>query len=78
MPQILDQFFWRQRTLSLGVNPMSVPRYGKDPEPLARALRALATDDALRARARALSAELPRDGAARTAAHLEAIAKAST
>ena len=75
LPQILDQFYWRHRTLALGVNPMAVPRFGDDPEPLAQALRALATDEALQERARALARGMPRDGAARAAEHIEAAAR---
>jgi UDP:flavonoid glycosyltransferase YjiC (YdhE family) len=73
MPQILDQFFWRHRTLALGVNPRIVPRYGDDPEPLAEALRRLATDGALRERARQLAKGLVRDGAQRAAGFVEGL-----
>lgn len=75
LPQILDQFYWRSRTLALGVNPMVVSRYGDDPEPLARALRLLATDDGLRRRAQVLATAIPRDGAARAAETIEALQK---
>ena len=76
LPQILDQFYWRHRTEQLGVAAGRVPRYGKDPEPLARALRAFAADQGLRDRARALGQRMVQDGAARAVETLERLAGA--
>ncbi len=70
LPQILDQFYWRHRVLALGLSPGRVPRYGQDPEPLARALSAL-PDPTLQARARDFGARMAVDGVARAAAALE-------
>jgi vancomycin aglycone glucosyltransferase len=61
MPQILDQFHWRHRLIELGLSPGRVDRYERDPEPLARALRAL-TDPRLQARARGFAARMRVDG----------------
>ncbi|MBK7857941.1 MAG: glycosyltransferase family 1 protein [Archangiaceae bacterium] len=65
LPQILDQFFWRRCTAAAGVSPPSVDRYGKDPRPLASALRAMRDDAALRERAKALAARMSTDGVTR-------------
>ena len=73
LPQVLDQFFWRRRTVELGVNPGHVPRYGSDPRGLAEALVRMTSDEALRSRATALGRELVRDGVSRAVAMIEAM-----
>jgi vancomycin aglycone glucosyltransferase len=70
LPQILDQFYWRQRVLALGLSPGRVPRYGRDAEPLAAALRSL-HDAQLRDHARDFGARMTGDGASRAVTALE-------
>jgi UDP:flavonoid glycosyltransferase YjiC (YdhE family) len=71
LPQILDQFFWRHRTTSAGVSPRHVARYGKDPRPLADALRAMVEDAAMKDRSKELAARMSNDGVARAVESLE-------
>ncbi|HVE81850.1 MAG TPA: glycosyltransferase [Myxococcales bacterium] len=73
MPHLMDQFYWRRRVALAGIGPPSVPRFGASPEPLARAVRACLEDEGLRERARALSARMVRDGAARAVKVLEGL-----
>lgn len=71
LPQVMDQFFWRHRTLQLGVNPARVSRYGADPVALGDAMAVMVLDEVLRARAAELGRKIVRDGVARAVAQLE-------
>jgi UDP:flavonoid glycosyltransferase YjiC (YdhE family) len=71
MPYLLDQHFWAHRAWVVGVSAGSMRRHGRNPEPLARAIRRCLEDEALRARARALVPRIATDGAVRAAALIE-------
>ena len=75
LPQLLDQHYWAHRVRALGLGRADVPRHGRNPEPLARALRACHGDAALIARARAFAGTMRQDGAERAAELLERISE---
>jgi UDP:flavonoid glycosyltransferase YjiC (YdhE family) len=74
MPQLLDQHYWAERLRVAGVTPGSVGRYRRNPQPLARALRACVDRSDIRERALALADRISTDGLGRTCELLERIA----
>jgi UDP:flavonoid glycosyltransferase YjiC (YdhE family) len=73
MPYLLDQHFWAHRAWLAGISSRAVRRHGRDPEPLARAIRRCFEDDALRERARDLAPRIATDGATCAAERIERI-----
>lgn len=73
MPQLLDQHYWANRVLELGLGHV-VPRHDEDPSRLADALRACLADGALQARCRAQALAMRSDGVDVAIEHLEALA----
>jgi vancomycin aglycone glucosyltransferase len=71
MPYLLDQHFWAHRAAIAGISAGSVRRHGRNPEPLARAIRRCLEDGALRERARRLAPRIATDGAVRAAELIE-------
>lgn len=74
MPQLLDQHYWAQRLKSLGVSPGQVARHGKDPRPLAEALRACVEESHYRDEAKRTASVMRDDGTAQAVMALEAVA----
>jgi UDP:flavonoid glycosyltransferase YjiC (YdhE family) len=71
VPHILDQFYWTRRVALAGIGPGALDRWERDPEPLARAIRACTADAALRERARTFAARMMPDGTDRAVELLE-------
>lgn len=66
IPHATDQFYWGDRVTTLGAGPPLLSRHTLTAETLARALRQLASDAGLRARAAAIGAAIrAEDGVAR-------------
>ena len=78
VPQVLvphfgDQYFWADRMSRLGLSAATIPRPHLSVPALVRALRACATGDLLRDRARALSLDFKVDGLDAAAKVIEAL-----
>jgi len=73
LPHLADQFYWAARVFSLGIGPKPLPISRLDARRLARRLRRVLDDGALRRRAHALGRELRgREGRAHAVELLEA------
>jgi UDP:flavonoid glycosyltransferase YjiC (YdhE family) len=68
IPHLLDQYYWGQRIVTLGIGPPPLPINRLNVQTLARALRRMLTSPGMRARARTLARPLCRRDGAREAA----------
>ena len=68
VPHLLDQYYWGQRVLDLGVGPPPIPKLKMNAKRLAPALRRLVDSARMRANARRLAVPLKRRNGAGQAA----------
>lgn len=77
MPQLLDQHYWAHRVHRAGIGPRRVPRYARDPDLLAQALRRCVEDAGMREQATHVAAQMLTTGRTEAAALIERLGERS-